>query len=73
MPPSPVHRGGRCRLPPSFAPGWHVEMLDDGRLVVRTPTGVTRTTTPPGFWSEPEPEPEPPWLDETAPPDPMRC
>ncbi|WP_104524602.1 HNH endonuclease signature motif containing protein [Blastococcus atacamensis] len=55
----------------TFAPGWHLEMLDDGRLVVRTPSGVSRTTDPPGLWCGAEPEP--PWLDDMAPPDPMRC
>ncbi|RBY88119.1 HNH endonuclease [Blastococcus sp. TBT05-19] len=55
----------------TFAPSWDFELLDDGRLIVRTPSGVSRTTDPPGWWLGAEPEP--PWLDETAPPDPMRC
>jgi hypothetical protein len=53
----------------TFARGWAFTLLPDGRLVVRTPAGVIRTTRPPG-WAH-EPEPEPPWLDETAPPDPI--
>ncbi|TFV47794.1 HNH endonuclease signature motif containing protein [Blastococcus sp. TF02A_35] len=55
----------------TFASGWHFELLDDGRLIVRTPSGVSRTTVPPGWCFDAEPDP--PWLDETAPPDPMRC
>ncbi|RBY97974.1 HNH endonuclease [Blastococcus sp. TF02-8] len=55
----------------TFAAGWHFELLDDGRLIVRTPTGVTRHTDPPAWYLDAEPDP--PWLDETAPPDPMRC
>ncbi|WP_051684373.1 HNH endonuclease signature motif containing protein [Blastococcus sp. URHD0036] len=54
----------------TFARGWAFTLLPDGRLVVRTPAGVTRTTRPPG-WAH-DPEPDPPWLDETAPPDPGR-
>ena len=53
----------------TFAPGWSFHMR--GRpLVVRTPSGVTRTTAPPGWY--PDPGPDPPWLEETAPPDPLR-
>ncbi|MCA0146738.1 HNH endonuclease signature motif containing protein [Blastococcus sp. LR1] len=55
----------------TFARGWHFELLDDGRLIVRTPTGVERTTSPPGWCYDAEPDP--PWLHEQAPPDPMRC
>ena len=51
----------------THAPGWHFALLRDGRLRVRTPAGITRTTDPPGWY--PDPEPDPPWLDETAPPD----
>ncbi|RBY83325.1 HNH endonuclease signature motif containing protein [Blastococcus sp. TF02A-26] len=54
----------------TFARGWAFTLLPDGRLVVRTPSGVTRTTRPPG-WAH-DPEPDPPWLDETAPPDPQQ-
>ncbi|MCV2488292.1 HNH endonuclease [Geodermatophilus sp. YIM 151500] len=53
----------------TFARGWRFEFLSDGRLIVRTPSGVTRTTAPPGYcWDD---EPDPPWLDEQAPPDPL--
>jgi Domain of unknown function (DUF222) len=52
----------------TFAPGWAFHLLPDGRLAVRTPSGLTRISTPPGL--HPDPEPDPPWLDETAPPDP---
>ena len=55
----------------TFAPGWSFRLLADGTLDVRTPAGITRTTRPPGWC--PDPEPDPPWLDEQAPPDPMRC
>ncbi|RBY85560.1 HNH endonuclease signature motif containing protein [Blastococcus sp. TF02A-30] len=54
----------------TFAPGWSFTRLTDGRLVVRTPSGVTRSTRPPGWYHEPEPDP--PWLDDVAPPDPLR-
>ena len=49
---------------------WFFTLLADGTLQVRTPAGITRTTRPPGWW--PDPEPDPPWLDDLAPPDPMR-
>jgi len=55
----------------TFARGWHFELLPDGRLIVRTPSGVSRETRPPGWWHDPEPDP--PWLDEEAPPDRLRC
>jgi hypothetical protein len=51
----------------TFARSWSFTLLPDGRLVVRTPSGVSRTTRPPGWHHDPEPDP--PWLDETAPPD----
>ena len=54
----------------TFAAGWAFRLLPGGRLEVRTPAGVTRTTDPPGWY--PDPEPDPPWLDETAPPDALR-
>ncbi|MFD2093967.1 HNH endonuclease signature motif containing protein [Blastococcus deserti] len=54
----------------TFARGWHFELLADGRLIVRTPSGVSRITTPPGWCYDPEPDP--PWLDEEAPPDRLR-
>jgi hypothetical protein len=52
------------------ARGWASTPLPDGRLVVRTPTAVSRTTRPPGWCHDPEPDP--PWLDDLAPPDPLR-
>jgi hypothetical protein len=51
----------------TFARGWHFDLLRDGRLVVRTPSGVSRTTWPPGWCFDPEPDP--PWLEEEAPTD----
>jgi hypothetical protein len=42
----------------TFAPGWHFRMEPDGTLHVTTPTGITRTTRPPGL-RRPEPEPPP--------------
>jgi hypothetical protein len=54
----------------TFASGWHFELLADGMLAVRTPSGVSRVTRPPGWtW---EAEPDPPWLEEEAPPDRLR-
>jgi hypothetical protein len=53
----------------TFARGWHFELLPDGRLIVRTPSGIHRTTTPPGWTLDAEPDP--PWLDDLAPPEPM--
>ena len=53
----------------TFAPGWAFTLLADGRLIVRTPSGLTRLSAPPGW--HPGPEPDPPWLDETAPADPL--
>jgi hypothetical protein len=50
-----------CRVPPrarerwgargsfDFAPGWQFRMDDNGTLHVTTPSGVTRTTRPPGL------------------------
>jgi hypothetical protein len=32
----------------TFAPGWHFRIDDDGTLHVTTPSGITRTTRPPG-------------------------
>jgi hypothetical protein len=51
----------------TFAKHWHFDLLRDGRLPVRTPTGLTRLSAPPGYVADPEPDP--PWLDETCPPD----
>ena len=55
----------------TFARGWSFELLDDRRLIVRTPSGVSRVTVPPGWCYDAEPDP--PWLDEEAPPDRLRC
>ena len=54
----------------THAPGWLFRLHADGTLEVRTPAGITRTTRPPGWWTDPEPDP--PWLDEQAPADPLR-
>jgi hypothetical protein len=53
----------------TFARGWSFTLRADGRLIVRTPSGVTRVTWPPGWWSGTVPDP--PELDEEAPPDPL--
>ncbi|TFV87434.1 HNH endonuclease signature motif containing protein [Blastococcus sp. CT_GayMR16] len=55
----------------TFARDWHFQLLADGRLIVRTPSGVARITRPPG-WCE-DVEPDPPWIDEEAPPDVLIC
>jgi hypothetical protein len=55
----------------TFARDWFFQLLADGRLIVRTPSGVSRETRPPG-WCQ-EAEPDPPWLDEEAPPDVLLC
>jgi hypothetical protein len=55
----------------TFARGWHFELLPDGRLIVRTPSGVSRITSPPGWCFDLEPDP--PWLEEQAPPDRLHC
>ncbi len=55
----------------TFARGWSFELLDDRRLIVRTPSGVSRMSVPPGWCYDVEPDP--PWLDEEAPPDQLRC
>lgn len=55
----------------TFARDWFFQLLADGRLIVRTPSGVSRVTRPPG-WCE-DAEPDPPWLDEEAPPDVLVC
>jgi hypothetical protein len=51
----------------TFARGWRFEMDADGVLYVTTPSGITRTTRPPG--TRPPPEPDPPPVRGTAPPD----
>ncbi len=52
----------------TFARGWRFTMRDDGTLTVTTPSGITRTTRPPGM-RPPPPTPDPP-PDGPAPPDP---
>jgi hypothetical protein len=49
----------------TFAPGWRFAMDDDGTLHVSTPSGVTRTTRPPGL--RPPPEPPPAAIDDSPP------
>ncbi|GAA3162412.1 hypothetical protein GCM10010531_12770 [Blastococcus jejuensis] len=51
----------------TFAPGWHFVMEPDGTLHVTTPTGITRTTRPPGL-RRPPPEPPPDQPDDDPPP-----
>nr|WP_041776484.1 HNH endonuclease signature motif containing protein [Blastococcus saxobsidens] len=53
----------------TFAPGWRFAMEPDGTLYVTTPTGITRTTRPPGLRTPPpEPPPEPPTQPDHDPP-----
>jgi hypothetical protein len=47
----------------TFARGWTFRMEPDGTLHVTTPSGITRTTRPPGLRA-PEPEPPPDEPDE---------
>ena len=42
----------------TFARGWTFRMAPDGTLQVTSPSGITRTTRPPGL-RPPEPEPPP--------------
>ncbi|MEU2350604.1 HNH endonuclease signature motif containing protein [Modestobacter sp. NPDC049651] len=51
----------------TFAPGWRFTMTDDGTLTVTTPSGVTRTTRPPGMRVR-APDPPPPPEPEFGPP-----
>ncbi|MGX5654902.1 DUF222 domain-containing protein [Geodermatophilus nigrescens] len=44
----------------TFARGWRFQMAPDGVLTVTTPSGITRTTHPPGMRRPPPPEPDPP-------------
>ncbi|SFP70713.1 HNH endonuclease [Geodermatophilus dictyosporus] len=44
----------------TFAPGWRFQMSPDGVLTVTTPSGITRTTRPPGT--------RPPPAEHSAPP-----
>jgi hypothetical protein len=54
----------------TFARRWAFRMDPDGTLHVTSPSGVTRTTRPPGLRS-PEPEPEPPPHDPADDPPPF--
>ena len=61
----------------TFAPGWRFRLDDDGTLHVTTPSGVTRTTRPPGLRppaatpaGNPPPDHGPPGPDTTAADDP---
>ncbi|MGY1607800.1 DUF222 domain-containing protein [Geodermatophilus sp. SYSU D00700] len=51
----------------TFARGWRFTMSDDGTLTVTTPSGITRTTRPPGVRPPPA-APEPPPDDPGSPP-----
>jgi Domain of unknown function (DUF222) len=51
----------------TFARGWRFHMSPDGVLTVTTPSGITRTTRPPGL-RPPPPVPDPP-PDEAEPDD----
>jgi hypothetical protein len=50
----------------TFAPGWAFRMDPDGTLHVTSPSGVTRTSRPPGL-RQPQPGPEPPPPDNPPP------
>ena len=54
----------------TFAPGWRFVLTRDGRLRVTTPSGITRTTRPPGMRERIEQRalPAPPPLPEEPPP-----
>jgi Domain of unknown function (DUF222) len=54
----------------TFAPGWQFRMDPDGTLQVTTPSGVTRTTRPPGLRPAPTAvaAPQPPPPDDEPPP-----
>jgi hypothetical protein len=51
----------------TFARGWRFEMDADGTLHVTTPSGITRTTRPPGM-RPPDPPPAEPDPDDDEPP-----
>jgi Domain of unknown function (DUF222) len=51
----------------TFARGWTFRMEPDGTLHVTTPSGVTRSTRPPGL-RKPPPAPPPPEPDDDPPP-----
>jgi hypothetical protein len=52
----------------TFAPGWRFTIDDDGTLHVTTPSGVTRTTRPPGLRSPAQPAASGPSPDDDDPP-----
>ena len=51
------------------APGWRFQMSADGALTVTTPSGITRSTRPPGMRPPPAPDPPPPDAAGPMPPD----
>ncbi|MGY1715557.1 DUF222 domain-containing protein [Geodermatophilus sp. SYSU D01106] len=54
----------------TFARGWHFSLSPDGVLTVTTPSGVTRTTRPPGMRPPPERDPPPGAIGTPPPADP---
>ncbi|MGY2130415.1 DUF222 domain-containing protein [Blastococcus sp. SYSU DS0617] len=53
----------------TFARNWRFQMHPDGTLTVTTPSGITRTTRPPGLRAQPAlPAPQPVPADNTPPP-----
>jgi hypothetical protein len=54
----------------THARGWRFTMTDDGTLTVTTPSGVTRTTRPPGLRAEPPRPAGPSQNPQPAPPPP---
>jgi hypothetical protein len=50
----------------TFARGWRFTMTADGVLTVTTPSGITRTTRPPGLRPPPSSDPPPPEPDPSA-------
>ena len=53
----------------TFGRGWRFEMTADAPLTVTTPSGITRTTRPPGLREQLAlPPPAPPPADDTPPP-----
>jgi hypothetical protein len=52
----------------TFAPGWRFVLTREGRLRVTTPSGITRTTRPPGLRDQQRALPAPPPPPEEPPP-----
>ncbi|SNS45843.1 protein of unknown function [Geodermatophilus saharensis] len=52
----------------TLARGWRFEMTEDGTLTVTSPSGITRTTRPPGLRPPPPKAPDPP-PEADGPPD----